>query len=325
MIEIALKFSAVAAVAWAVTRGVRPANAAAARGIWLVTLASPLFLPLLTPAVFLRIAPARATLALAPPSQLAWLPGALTVVYVIGLLVLVARVGSGWWQAARIIRAARPLAEEEAARLRAIARAPGLRLAESTLDGPVTAGIFSPIVLLPRGWRALPETMLAAILRHEAAHARRRDPAAALFASLVHAALWLTPAATIARRELLRFAELAADGAAAASMPGCDYAGALLRLANGRRLGGMPLLEARGSESSIARRVRLVLDDEEFGRPGPARMRAAVAAILAALLIAACVRPASHVSTPGQASTSVEDGGALYDHAARHAARHARH
>lgn len=319
MIELALKFSAVVAVAWCVTRGVRPANAAAARGIWLVTVASPLLLPILTPALFLAVSPARVSVALAPPAMLAWLPDALTIIYLIGVTVLLARVAAGWRQASRIIRAARPLEAEEEARLRAIAGAPELRLAESDLEGPVTAGILFPVVLLPRGWRAMRKTLLAAILRHEAAHARRRDPAAALAASLVHALLWLTPAAAIAQRELLRFAELAADGAAAASMPGRDYAGALLGLANGRRQGGMLLLEARGSESSIARRVRLLLDDVEFGRPGPGRMRAAFAVMLAALVVAAGIRPAS------QATTSAEQIGALQDHAARHAARHAPH
>ena len=93
----------------------------------------------------------------------------------------------------------------------------------------------------------------------------------ALAGCLVHAAFWFTPAAALARRQCLHFAESAADASAAASMNAADYARALLHFAAARRMRGVPMLAAGGSESSIARRVRLLRDDLEFGAQPAAR------------------------------------------------------
>ena len=312
MIEVALKFSVVVLVAWSVTRGIRPANAAAARGVWLLALASPLLFGLLTPIVFASVRPVPLLMTSAPVALPDWLPPALTMIYLAVALALLARTGAGWWRASRIVNASSPLADDDLTRVRELAGFPSMRAAESDLEGAVTAGVFSPLVLLPRDWRALPEVTLTAMLRHEAAHVRRRDPAMALAGCVVHAAFWFTPAAAIARRQCLRFAESAADASAAASMNAADYAAALLHFAAARRMRGVPMLAAGGSESSIARRVRLLLDDLEFGAQPAARVRAG----LAALVIAVALFSAFRIGTASPAAAHD------FDHARRHAARH---
>lgn len=320
MIETAIKFSLLAAVAWAVTRGVRPANAAAARMVWLLTLLSPAFVPLLTPALFANV---RATsMHVAAPALVIsdWMVPAVYLTYVAGVAILSARLSLGWRRVARLVREARPLRDAELARLRGCAGSPALRILESDLDGAVTAGAIRPVVILPRTWRRASDVALTAMLRHEAAHVHRRDPAALLFARLVEAVLWPTPAAWLARREFVRFAESAADASAASAMEPADYASALLCFAARRRLVVGPLLGASGGESAIARRIRLLLDDEEFGAQPAARIRAGLVAFIVAVVIVAAVRVGM--------STPADTGGLLggpHDYAARHAARHSGH
>jgi beta-lactamase regulating signal transducer with metallopeptidase domain len=40
----------------------------------------------------------------------------------------------------------------------------------------MTAGIFAPKILLPTAWTLWPDEKLRAVLAHELAHVRRRDP-----------------------------------------------------------------------------------------------------------------------------------------------------
>lgn len=326
MIEVALKFSVLVAVAWAFTRGVRPAGAATARAIWLGVLASPLLFPLLTPALFSSVVPGHVQVSSPLPVPPAWLPQAVAAVYLTVTIALLMKTAAGWLRASRIVRASRPLEAADAARLRALAGAPVLRLATADLDGPVTAGILRPLVLLPRDWSAQPEATLRAMLRHEAAHVRRRDPALALVGCLVHAALWFTPAAAVARREFLRCTEAAADAAAAAEIGASEYAEALLGLASARRMRGVPMLAAGGTESSIARRVRVLLDDLEFGPQSASRMRMAAVALAATLTLLAAVRVGDAASAPLADEPTVSAGDTLTPaHALRHAIRHAGH
>jgi TonB family protein len=67
-------------------------------------------------------------------------------------------------------------------------------LISDEMDGPVTFGLFRPVVLLPASFPSLPKTMRDAILSHELLHVARRDWAFTLAEELVRAAFWFHPA-----------------------------------------------------------------------------------------------------------------------------------
>jgi hypothetical protein len=50
------------------------------------------------------------------------------------------------------------------------------RLTGADCVAPITVGLFRPRVILPEGWKEWEACRLAAILAHEQAHVRRRDP-----------------------------------------------------------------------------------------------------------------------------------------------------
>jgi TonB family protein len=67
------------------------------------------------------------------------------------------------------------------------------RLAPS-LSGPVTFGLWRPVVLLPGRFSALPGDIQEAIACHELLHIRRRDWIVTLVEQAVHAVFWFHPA-----------------------------------------------------------------------------------------------------------------------------------
>jgi beta-lactamase regulating signal transducer with metallopeptidase domain len=111
------------------------------------------------------------------------------------------------------------------------------------------------------------DAALTAILRHEAAHVRRHDCAIALLCALLEAALWFHPAVWLAALQVRRLAEIACDAEAAGSMDGRQYASELLALAaRWTRRRRPPYAMTAGAGTSIAARLRLLLDELEHGR-----------------------------------------------------------
>jgi uncharacterized protein (TIGR03435 family) len=107
----------------------------------------------------------------------------------------------------------------------------GIEVRESTeLVSPVTVGIRRPIILLPWDWREWPPTTLNAVLAHESAHVRRRDPALQML-SLIHRSVhWFNPLSWFLHRRIVEVAEDASDDVAvAATGDAVVYADVLLR------------------------------------------------------------------------------------------------
>lgn len=96
----------------------------------------------------------------------------------------------------------------------------------------------------------LKQTELAAVLRHEAEHARRRDPLRLLVSQVAHAWTYFLPLARHLRRQVALGAELAADRAAIRHHGRRPVAAALVQLtvdvpSPGPAFGAGPTLTAR--------------------------------------------------------------------------------
>ena len=66
-------------------------------------------------------------------------------------------------------------------------------LLSASISGPVTFGLWQPVVVLPRSFAALPADIQEAIACHELLHVRRRDWIATVAEEAIRAALWFHP------------------------------------------------------------------------------------------------------------------------------------
>ncbi|HEX3673724.1 MAG TPA: M56 family metallopeptidase [Rhizomicrobium sp.] len=128
--------------------------------------------------------------------------------------------------------------------------------------GPVTWGIFRPVILLPNKALYWPGERLHAVLQHELAHIRRHDSLAQMLSLAACALYWPNPLVWLGARALRREAEMAADDAVLVSgMMPSDYAGELLQVAAEFRaqglLSSLPLSMA--APSALEARLKSVL------------------------------------------------------------------
>ncbi len=162
---------------------------------------------------------------------------------------------------------------------------------------PLTTGSRLMRVILPADWRTWPREKLTAVLAHELAHARRRDPLIALIAAVNKCLFWFHPLAWWLEHRLPVLAEHAADDAAlAVSFDAQAYARLLLDIAARLGDGGNRLVwnSAAMSGPVVARRIRRVLDARTMDRLKPlGRLGRSILLCLGATLI--LVSTAMHV------------------------------
>jgi TonB family protein len=199
------------------------------------------------------------------PSVHLWL-----VIWFTGSTLLLVRLGVSAWRAIRLVQSAVP--ENGVVRF------------TEDIRGPLAWTFGRGAVLLPSDARSWPnETRQAAVL-HEAAHIARRDSLALLAGELTCAIYWFHPLVWYALRRMRQEGEHAADDAViAAGVHASDYAAHLLAVARG----GHPisLLAGAGDTSTLAARIRAVLDENRRRTVVTRRMWLASAAAVLAITI----------------------------------------
>ena len=324
VLDLSMRTLAAALAVAAVLRLMRVTSAGVRHAAWTVVLAAMLLMPLLpsvVPALPLPVAPvpavappdflaiasgpqdvvtpsiapprttsAPAAVAAAPPVSVAaaetsstsarWLPTAAVAIYAAGLLLFLGRLVHGWQRVSAMI-----------------ARATGADGADGVHESsevavPLTAGVLRPRIILPAAWKTWPADTLAAVLAHERAHVRRRDPLVAFIARLNRAIFWFHPLAWWLERQLAVTAEHACDEAATRAIAEPRrYAEILVEMADVvRRQGGRIAWQAVGVNGAgfLSGRIDRVL------RGAPARVSPAKAALTLAvsaaaiLLVVAC-------------------------------------
>jgi hypothetical protein len=123
------------------------------------------------------------------------------VLYGIGALLFLARLAIAATSAWTLRRNAQPF---------------GVAYLSTSLRLPVTAGVFTPAILLPADAPTWSATKLAAVLAHERAHVARRDPLWRFIGRLATAICWFNPLAWLAAKSIERIAEERADQEAVA-------------------------------------------------------------------------------------------------------------
>jgi tetratricopeptide (TPR) repeat protein len=162
------------------------------------------------------------------------------------------------------------------------ARRPVTLRCAAASTSPFTWGAFRPVVVIPSDWSRWPAARRRAVLTHEMAHVRRWDTLVSTATLFVACLFWINPLVWIAHRRLLGEAELACDDTVVSEgVAAADYAGELLALARARTL---PMAHAAASQSTLARRIRALVDPTTR-RTAMSKRQCAGAAALAALLI----------------------------------------
>jgi beta-lactamase regulating signal transducer with metallopeptidase domain len=162
-------------------------------------------------------------------------------------------------------------------------RQPAVTL-DAAVPAPLTFGVLRPVIVLPATARDWPPETLGRALIHELAHVRRGDWWLHVIGRVTCAIYWFHPLAWSAYRRLALEAERACDDEVPAWGDEASYADQLVALARGMQARDSLLL-GMANRSDLAARVAAVLDRSQPRR----RLRAAPAAIIAALTVSALV------------------------------------
>lgn len=179
-----------------------------------------------------------------------WISGAIAGVWLVGMLFAAA------FLTVQFVRLRRTRASAERVYdprllglLDAAAHAVGVRprpllLQASSQPIPITWGVHHACILLPACAATWSDERLRAVFSHELAHIRRRDWLLHVLAEGVCAIYWLHPFFWLAKRQLHREAERAADDVVLSlGIDGHDYATHLVEIVRGsRRLSPAPTI-----------------------------------------------------------------------------------
>ena len=169
------------------------------------------------------------------------------------------------------------------------------------LLGPVAAGVFRPVIFVPREWMDWSPDTRRMVLAHELAHHRRRDPLWRWIAEIAIAIHGGNPLVIwISRRMILQF-EFACDALVlGAGENRSDYARLLCDFSQARIPAG-PVLAVAGASTLEYRVRRLVKSHPNSGSTSVFLLIAITVAVAGTLAI---FGPASHT---GNAPVSVEE------------------
>jgi BlaR1 peptidase M56 len=176
------------------------------------------------------------------------------------------------------------------------------RLTHPACMTPMTVGVIAPAVILPTDWTEWDDADLSAVLTHEEAHARRRDPLVGAIALLNRAIFWFHPLAWWLQREIGRLAEQACDAAVISG--GHDrerYSACLLRFARRAAHAGGRVVPIGVAMPGIGLHERLGML-ARLDTTRPSHLRLACAALVATALVVVC-SAAAPTAAPAQTAS----------------------
>jgi beta-lactamase regulating signal transducer with metallopeptidase domain len=181
--------------------------------------------------------------------------------------------------------------------------ADGGLLTSDACAAPVTIGWFLPAIILPQGWRDWTRPQLKAVLAHERAHLRRRDPLVQWLALLNRAVFWFHPLAWWLERRLAELAEEACDDAVLRDgHDPVEYAEYLLEMERSVKQAGarVPALGMAMPGAGLPGRISLIFDGPRWPRMSRMRMACigAACAMTAAVFGAGTLEPAAQLQRP---------------------------
>lgn len=248
----------------------------------------------------------------------------------LGTLFLLGRLVRGSYRLRLILREAGPISSPRPNQIFAdVCRSLGIQtpppLVESPgISVPCAAGIWKPRVLLPGGLcESLSSETLEQLLRHEAAHIVRHDPAVVLLQNLAGALFWIHPLIHVLNRQLARSREELCDNHVLGLSDPHDYGRTLLRMAE---RGARPRL-IHGSVGLFTSAWRLesriagILDENRILTTDvTASRRGALAGLLILIAAAAAVgsvspatEPLPNLSPQNEASRRATDSSSFVD------------
>ena len=187
-----------------------------------------------------------------------------------------------------------------------------VRLTRSdALGSPVALGV-SEICVPGAVLSELEPAQQRGVLAHELAHLRRRDPLWLIGAGLLERIFFFQPLNRVARISIQESAEyLCDDWAARTTGSGLTVAKSLVKVAEWVRgtPAAVPLAGMAERPSQLVGRVRRLT---ERGRPAERRMRWAIPAAAAILLVTAFAAPGIATNRPGSLVEDSADGGAVF-------------
>jgi beta-lactamase regulating signal transducer with metallopeptidase domain len=234
----------------------------------------------------------------APPRR-SWpavsMSDALRGVWLTGTLLFLIPVAAVLWRLSMIRRTGLPTAwrRDELAQL---ARERGVMkpvevVEHEAVPGPMTFGVFRPVIVLPPDAREWSDAELRRALTHELEHIQRGDWLMQILARVVAAFYWFHPMVWMAWRRLCLEAERSCDDAVVMREERTDYAEQLVTLA--QRMSATPVQPLLGmaNRSDLSTRVTAVLDDRlRRGRAGVALAAGTLAAAAVMVMTVAPVR-----------------------------------
>ena len=260
-------------------------------------------LPVVAPAPSGPAAPSR--------SGLAWSWQQLVVgLWIIGVVVLLLRIGVGIAATQRIGRRAARLGDGEWVRLAAeLGRRIGLSrpvriLSSSHTSVPMTWGWLRPVVLVPDAGAVWSAARKRVVLLHELNHVKRQDCASQLVAHVACAIYWFNPLVWLAARALRVERERACDEAVVADgTQASSYADHLLEIARGHQGARWSLVTAvaMARRSQLEGRLLSILDAGQRRRPSRRTALALGTVMTGVVLILTAVTPTIRAAAPVEA------------------------
>jgi beta-lactamase regulating signal transducer with metallopeptidase domain len=178
-------------------------------------------------------------------------------------------------------------------------------LRDDRVESPMVAGLFAPVVLLPRSrFDALPDALQRMAICHELVHLRRGDLWLGCVPALAERLFFFHPLAHVAAREYLLAREAACDAAVLRAMDATpqDYGRLLLALGVSPLRAGFAASSTSRSFSSLKRRIGMLNHTTPSARARYAGWLLAAAAAVAIVPMQVVARtapePTSAAKTP---------------------------